>query len=115
MKLLKNKKAFNDVVIIAISLSILLFTSVFIPSINASFGTSADVYDVDGNLQDVRNDADSISNLSAFTVLLNLLKLGLWDVGNTLQLPFWLDIVFSLIAIVLIVTVARNLWIGGGG
>jgi len=115
MKFFKNKKAFNDITIVAGILSIFLITATLIPLISADLGSAADTFDTDAYEQGVKTEAENIGSLSAFTILLNVMKLAFFDFGNTLNLPFWLDIVFTILAVILILTVARNVWIGGGG
>lgn len=113
-KLFKSKKGFNDISIIAVIMSIFLLTSIVIPFVNAEFNTSFDNFDEEEFTQQTRNDAESVSTISAFTVLKTVMVLALFDFGDTLGLPFWLDIVYTLLAIVFILVIARNIWIGGG-
>lgn len=114
-KLFKSKKGINDISIIAIILSIFLFTSVMIEFINAEFGIGADTFDRDNLETLTKADADSVSKISGFTILLTVLKLAIFDWGNTLGLPFWLDIMYVILAIIFVLVIARNIWIGGGG
>ena len=109
-----GKKAVNDISIIAVLTFILFGTAIIIPFVNSSLGTDSDTFDT-GNFEgNVRDDAESVSAISAFTVLVTVLKLGLFDVGNSLGLPFWLDAIYTVIGIILIIVIARNIWIGGG-
>ncbi len=110
-----GKKGFNDIYVITVILAILIFTSAFLPFVNQAFGTSGSEFNTDGTFNQVIEDSESVSQFNAFTVLLNLLKLSIWDFGDSLGLPFWLDAFYTLLAIILIVTLARNIWIGGGG
>lgn len=114
-KLFNNKKAINDISIIAIIISIFLITAITVPYLNEEFDQDLVQYDTDGLEQDLKDDAESVSTLNAFSVLITVIKLAVWDFGNTLNLPIWLDIVFTLLAIIFILVVARNIWIGGGG
>lgn len=119
-KLFKDKKAINDISIISVILAIFLITSITIPFVNAEFDTNFSGLDEDNVIQDVRNDAGQIPetsafNVSAFDVMKNIILLALFDFGDVLGLPFWLDIIYTLLAIVFILTIARNIWIGGGG
>jgi len=91
LKLFKNKKGINDISIIAVILSIFLLTSVMITFVNAEFGVGADTFDTDAFESNVKGDADSVSSISAFRVLVTALKLAVFDWGNTLGLPFWLS------------------------
>ncbi len=114
-KLIKNKKAINDVSIIAIITAIFLGTAIIIPFVNSEFGVNADVFNESTFASGVQQDAENVSGLSAFTILLTVLKLAFFDFSNTLGLPFWLEIFFTLLAIIFTVVIARNIWVGGGG
>ncbi|MAH48575.1 hypothetical protein CMI37_22310 [Candidatus Pacearchaeota archaeon] len=113
-KLFQSKKGINDISIISVILAIFLITSVVIPFVNFEFGTEFSNLDEDAILQTARDDAESVSTISAFTVLKNVILLALFDVGDTLGLPIWLDIIYTLLAILFIIVIARNIWIGGG-
>lgn len=109
-----NKKGINDISIIAIILSIFFATATVIGFINNEFGTNFTEVNDAGIVQTAKNDAESVTALSAFTVLKNILLLALLDFQNILGLPFWLDLFYTILAIVFILVIARNIWIGGG-
>ena len=110
----KNKKAINDISIIAIIFFIFFATSIIIPFVNAEFDIQSDTFDNDNLESQVKADAENVNVLSAFTVLLTVLKLALFDFGNTLGLPFWLDGIYTVLAIIFILVIGRNIWVGGG-
>lgn len=110
----KGKKGLNDISIITIILFIFLATSIIIPFVNAEFETTADTFDNDEFTQGINDDAENVSTFSAFTILITATKLALHDFGDTLGLPFWLDAIFSALGIVLLITIGRNIWVGGG-
>lgn len=112
--MLQSKKGINDISIIAVITAIFLLTAVTIPFVNAEFDTTFAPLNPDDTVQQVRNDGESISALSAFSVLTTMLKLAVFDVGDTLRLPFWLDITYTLMAVIFFLVIARNIWIGGG-
>ncbi len=114
-KFIKGKKGINDISIIAIILSIFLVTSVMITFVNAEFNVGADTFDNDVFEGNIRNDASDVGSISAFTVLVTTLKLAIFDWGNTLGLPFWLDLIYVILSIIFVLVIARNIWIGGGG
>ncbi len=114
IKIIKNKKAINDVSIISIIASIFLLSSVIIPFVNSEFSTNADVFNESTFADNVQQDAENVSGLSAFTILITVLKLAFFDFGNTLGLPFWLEFFYTLLAIIFTVVIARNIWVGGG-
>lgn len=111
----RGKKAINDISIIAVIGFIFFITSLIIPFINSEFGTTGDTFNTDTFSSSVQQDAENVSTLSAFSVLLTILKLAFFDFGNTLNMPFWLDGLYTFLAIIFITAIARNIWIGGGG
>lgn len=113
-KIFSDKKAINDISIIAILTFILLGTAIVIPFMDSVTAQSTDNFDNDAFSSGIQGDAENTSTISAFRVLITMFKLAFFDIGNTLGLPFWLDAIFSVISIILILVIARNIWIGGG-
>lgn len=113
-KLFKNKKGFNDIFIITIITFIFFGTSIMIPFVNAEFSTSFDTFDRDNLETLVKADAENVSTFSAFNVLITMVKLAFFDWDGTLNLPFWLEGIYTILGIVLILTIGRNIWVGGG-
>ena len=111
----KGKKAINDISILAVIGFIFFGTAIMIPFINSAIGTTSSTFNTDSFSSGVQQDADNVSKFNAFKVLLTILKLAFFDFGNTLALPFWLDAVYTFLAVIFITVVARNIWIGGGG
>lgn len=114
-KLFRNKKGFNDVFIIAGILALIFFTSAMIEFLNDEFDTGGQQLNIDGTLAQINQDAENESKISAFNILFTALKLSFWDKGNSLGLPWWIDLAYTLALIILVFTIARNIWIGGGG
>lgn len=114
MKIFKNKKGINDISIISLILFIFVLTAIMIPFVNAEFGTNADIQETETTIQNIKDGGDSITTISAFGVLASVGKLAVFDFGNTLGLPFWMDITYTVLAVIFILVVARNVWIGGG-
>ena len=100
--------------IVAGIMAIFLITATLIPLITADLGDTSNEYDTDTYETNIKDSAESANTLSAFTILLNVMKLAFFDFGNDLELPFWLDIIFTMLAVIFILTIARNIWIGGG-
>lgn len=115
MKILKDKKGVNDVSIMGIILAIFLLSALIIPFINSAYDTGHTEYNVDKLTNDAREDTETVNSFNAFTVVINVFKLAFWDIGDTLNLPFWLDGFYTLLTIIAIFILARNIWIGGGG
>ncbi len=110
----RGKKAINDISIIAVLTFILFGTAIIIPFVNEAVGTDADTFNTDNLEGKIRDDAESASTISAFTVLVTMFKLAVFDFGDTLELPFWFDAIYTVLGIILIIVIARNIWIGGG-
>ena len=113
--LFRSKKGFNDMVIIASIIAVFLLSSILLPFVADAFGTEVSEYDIDNYKSEIEIETKDTASISGFTVLLNVMKLAFYDPGNTLALPFWLDMVYTLLAVVMILTISRNLWVGGGG
>ncbi len=109
-----TKGQINDISIIAIILTIFFTTAISIGFVNAEFGTEFSSLNETVITQQARNDAESVSAISAFTILKNVLLLALFDVGNSLNLPFWLDALYTILAVIFILVISRNIWVGGG-
>ena len=113
MKVLRNKKGFNDIFIVVVIMSIILGTATIIPFLN-DVGTQAAELNTVGITDNIQQSAESVNTLNAFTILFNVFKLSFFDIGDTLGLPIWLDLFFTILAVILIITIARNIWVGGG-
>jgi len=113
-KISKSKKGTNDISILGIILSIFFLTALIIPFINDEFGTGYAEYNADGELVELRDNAGSTSSVNPFNIFVTMLKLSVWDFGNSLGLPVWIDIVYTILAILFMLIIARNIWVGGG-
>ncbi len=113
-KLFKDKKAINDISIIAVLTFILLGTAIIIPFVNSEFNENIDTFDDEAFSSNVRSDAESATTISAFTILVTFFKLAFFDFGDSLGLPFWFDAIFTVLSLILILVIARNIWVGGG-
>lgn len=114
MELIKSKKAINDVSIIAILLFVLVGTASIIPFLNSTLDIDSDELNTDEITGEIKEGATSISVLSALGIIITVIKLASFDFGNTLGLPFWVDLVYTLLGIILIFLVARFIRGGGG-
>ena len=113
MKLLKNKKGFNDTSIIAVLLSIFIFTGIILPFISDEFGTPTTtlVGDIPGGIID--ENIQDVSGVGAGDILKSIGKIFFWTFGD---LPFWLDGIFLVLRVVLLFILLRNFipFLGGG-
>jgi len=108
----------NDITIIMTIVTIFVLVGTILPFVNSDFSqTSTGTYDVDGFERDIGQELDSegiedVDDVSPVKVILSVLSMFFWTFG---ALPFWLDLIFLIMRIELIITIARNVWIGGGG
>ena len=109
-KLSRSKKGINDISIITIILAIFLVTAFMVELINDEFGAGYDEYDIDGVV-----DSSSAGGLTPWRVFFSAITLAGWDIDGSLGLPAWFQLLYTLLTIVLILVIARNIWIGGGG
>ena len=69
----------------------------------------------DGIIDEAKGQTGSVNSISALGIITTVIKLGTFDFGNTLGLPFWLDAIYTVLGVLFIVVIARNIWVGGGG
>jgi hypothetical protein len=102
----------NDISIITGIVTIFIFLGVLLPYVNAEFGVSSDNMNIDNIEKTVGEDIKDSSFITIFSVLFSVLKMFFWTFG---ALPFWLDMIFIVFRVILGLTIARNVWVGGGG
>lgn len=124
----------NDISIIIGIVAVFILVGSFLPAVNDAFGISPEdtacfkVTQLESELGNATIDLDSKENwwtefvepinpipkgsLTIFDVMFSIIKMFFWTCG---ALPVWLDIVFLIVRIALIIIIARNIWIGGGG
>jgi hypothetical protein len=90
---------------------VLLFISIgtILPYVNEAGGETSTTYDTDGVVEGI--EADDMTAVGAFEVLGSIFSMFFWTFG---ALPFWLDMIFVAIRLVMAGIIARNIWIGGG-
>lgn len=110
----KNKKAVNDISIITGIIILFVALGTMLPFIREDFGqTQTTDYLIDDFNQGIANDVDTVGNVSAFNVIISIFKLFFWTFG---EIPLLIDaLLFIPLRIILVLTIARNIWIGGGG
>ena len=101
----------NDISIITGIITIFIFLGITVPYINAEYGTQANEVNVEGFESELAESADS-SMITLPSILISIISMFFWTFG---ALPFWLDGIFLIFRIILGITIARNVWIGGGG
>lgn len=104
----------NDVSIITGIVAFFVLMGVFLPYAHTITGsTGEDIStDVDGVQSDIGGTADEPDKIGTWKIIGSVMSMFFWTFG---ALPFWLDAVFVILRITLAITIARNIWIGGGG
>lgn len=105
--------AVNDIGILLTIGGFFILLGFFLPYINAEFGGTDGTADVDKLQADLTEDTgESWSILSAPGVFGSMILMFFWTFG---ALPAWLDTIFLILRVTFFTTLARNIWIGGGG
>lgn len=102
----------NDITIIGGIISLFVLLGVLLPIIQADLNIqdTTDV-NIDDFTSDIQQQAKSESDLTVWKVLISILSMFFWTFG---LIPIWLDCLFIILRIILAVTIARNIWVGGG-
>ena len=125
----------NDITIIAVIVGFFIAIGVSLPFIYEEFN-----YDYDGTpSEDIQDDASSMIGgveseqwscdgfwncLLSGAWFSNVLESEWWQVFTTVLnavfwgyglIPFWLNTLLMILRITLVITIARNIWVGGGG
>ena len=120
----------NDISIITGIISIFLIVGTFLPILSEGFNVTIESNDIDeitaniGNAtrqsQDKKNFWEEIAGsvnpmpagaVTIFDIAGSVFLMFFWTFG---ALPLWLDLIFVILRIILVLTIARNIWIGGG-
>ena len=84
----------------------------FLPYVNEGLNARAVSFNTDDIENTISADIQSTTSINAFNIILSIFSMFFWTFGS---LPFWLDLlIFTPLRIILIVTLARNIWVGGG-
>lgn len=104
-QMFKSKKGSTDILIAGVIITIFFLTAVFISDVTQSFGGDTSEIAQDELAQDIKDKADESSLLSAGSIFLTVIKLALLDWNGTLELPFWIEALYSILAIILILAI----------
>ena len=119
----------NDVTIIGSIITIFILIGGFLPFVQAEFNTTIDNNDPEQFERrigdDVREARDNetvtgiydifsvgAQGVTFLNVMFSIVMMFFWSFNG---LPFWLNLLFIPIRIILVLIIARNIWIGGGG
>ena len=99
----------NDMTIIGIGIALFLGLGFAIPYINAEFGTTHTELNPDSLTSKVTSDAGD--NVTGFEVLKSVLTIWIWSIAG---IPIWLNLLLWIPRAIVYITIARNIWWGGG-
>ena len=119
----------NDITIISGIISIFIVIGVLLPFVNDAFSVQDSVSSVDQFESRIGDDVKNVRNNESVTGILGTFSAGaqgvsflkiffsvalmfFWTFG---ALPFWIDMIFLILRTILVLIIARNIWIGGGG
>lgn len=100
----------NDITIIAGIVTVFALLGFILPFLNADFDQNYNDYSLD-SIENNIGDSER-STVGIFDVILSVFTIFFWTFG---ALPIWLDLILTIFRIILAITIARNVWIGGGG
>lgn len=102
----------NDITILYGIITFFIIIGVLAPFLNAEFSSNITEHDPNSITDDL-NTGQAQSSISAFKVFGSVISMFFWSFG---LIPVWLDlIIFTPLRIILVLIIARNVWIGGGG
>lgn len=111
--------ALNDLGILGTLIIFLLASATFIPIIQGAFEQEGSVVVSDQYTDSIITEAHSLSGIENFTpfavvnIFINVLKLAFIGVSG---LPFWLDLFYSFISVMLILVMIKYIpQVGSGG
>lgn len=100
----------NDITIIGTILGYFIILAVILPFVTDAFGVTTTENNVDGLTVGVSEDDFGATN--AFGFMQSLFAVFFWGFGT---LPLAINIFHLILKIILLLVIARNVWIGGGG
>ena len=102
----------NDMIIIGFILALIIGGGTVLELAYQSIGS---VYDGDiGDINDVLKDDEEISQGffgNAWEFLSSTFDVLSWNIGTV---PTWVSFIWGILLTILTITIARNIWIGGG-
>lgn len=108
MKLINSKKGVNDVSIASGIIMVFVMLGVLLPFINNAFeveGSNLNTGSIEENVGNEFDDVDgSVSTVGGIKIIVSVLKMFFWTFGD---LPFWLDGIFSVFRIVLVLILIK--------
>ncbi len=116
----------NDISIITGIVAVFIAVGVFLPVLDDGYNnvitSSNDIAAFEASLSNATGQLGNkeidptflnpLGSLSIFDIMFSVLLMFFWTFG---ALPVWLDLIFLVFRVTLILIIARNLWVGGGG
>ena len=100
----------NDVTIIAGLALTFVLIGWALPYINSDLGVTDSTMDIDTS--DISSGGGVDEEPGIWDVISSIGSMFVWSFG---ALPIWLDYIFIILRALFWFTVARNIWVGGGG
>lgn len=103
----------NDMTIVFGILAFFIGLGVIIPYVNAEYGSAYTEYDVNGLTTGITEESGSVGNvLTGWKVLWSVATMFFWSLAG---ISLWLNLALLPVRIIFWLTIARNIWVGGGG
>ena len=100
----------NDMTLIGVIVGVLALVGLGLPFVQSAFDIDQTSYNIDSVTEGINPD-DQDGGVGIFDILKSVGKMFFWTFGG---LPVWLDLFFVVLRLILIITIFRNLWVGGG-
>lgn len=111
LSLWHSKKGFNDMYIMGGIIAMFILLGAFLPFVHEAFNSEQVIINDGQNIVDDVGQDPIITSINAITIIGSIAKIFFWTFGD---LPFFIDIFLWIPRIILYLTLARNIWIGGG-
>lgn len=107
----------NDITIIGGIIAFFIAIGFFLPIIQAELGQNVNTFDLtpvtNDEVSDLENSSGLTSGTSVFTIFFSVVSMFFWTFGT---IPAMIDaLIFIPMRIILVLIIARNVWVGGGG
>lgn len=104
----------NDMIIIYTIVSFFFIAGFVVGAINTEYGDGGTAPNIENFQDDFTQTAgeEIDSSLSIWKIIGSIASMFFWTFG---AIPAWLDLLIWIPRLILYVTLARNIWVGGGG
>jgi len=116
----------NDISIAGVIIFIFITLGILLPFVQEEFNAPIQRNDVNALNNEVGDAIKDAGSKSIFSIVTSVAKMFFWTNGipgvgvtnigvSSGRLPFWIDIFFLPLRLMLALILVRNIWIGGGG